>query len=108
MLPAFALTDYKAQGKTMQRVIVDLESCRGSQSPYVMLSRATSLDGLLILRPFRRSRICCRVSDDLRVENQRLRYLDACTRLWHAPSHVTNSALLDKMEVEDCLMRRDL
>lgn len=50
--PAFALTDYKAQGKTLPHAIVDLQSCTNPSSAYVMVSRVTSLDGLLILRPF--------------------------------------------------------
>ncbi|KAI0731007.1 hypothetical protein C8Q76DRAFT_717157 [Earliella scabrosa] len=39
------------------RVVVDLESCAGTESPYVMLSRATSLEGVIILRPFAKSKI---------------------------------------------------
>ena len=47
--PAFAMTAHKAQGQTLNKVIVDLESCRGTESPYVMVSHVTSLNGLLIL-----------------------------------------------------------
>jgi hypothetical protein len=32
ILPAFAMTDYKLQGKTLSHVIVDLESCKTPQS----------------------------------------------------------------------------
>lgn len=49
IVPAFAMTVHHAQGQTMQCVIVDLKSCHGTESPYVMVSRATSLDGLLVL-----------------------------------------------------------
>ena len=52
ILPAFAMTAHKAQGQSLPNVIIDLQSCRGTESPYVMVSRVTSLDGLLILRNF--------------------------------------------------------
>ncbi|KAJ7786891.1 hypothetical protein B0H14DRAFT_2400095 [Mycena olivaceomarginata] len=47
-------------------VVVDLESTWGTESPYVMLSRAKSLDGVFILRPFRQKIIQCRPREDVR------------------------------------------
>jgi hypothetical protein len=41
---AFAITAQKTQGKLPAR-IVNLTGCRGSESPYAMVSRATSLNG---------------------------------------------------------------
>ncbi|KAF8336600.1 uncharacterized protein EI90DRAFT_2912087 [Cantharellus anzutake] len=38
LLPAFCITDYKSQGKTLPKVILDLESAHSIQSAYVMLS----------------------------------------------------------------------
>lgn len=73
--PAFAMTAHKAQGQTMNKVIIDLESCRGTESPYVMVSRVTSLEGLLILRPFKFSKIKCHQSQDTRKELNRLNRL---------------------------------
>ena len=74
--PAYAMTAHKAQGQTFTHTIVDLDTCRGSEAPYVMLSRATSLEGVLILRPFQRNRIRCNLNQDLRHElYQRLPYL---------------------------------
>jgi ATP-dependent exoDNAse (exonuclease V) alpha subunit len=73
--PAFAMTAHKAQGQTMKKVIIDIESVRGTEAPYVMVSRVTSLDGLLILRHFRRDKIKCRQSEDLRSECRRLEKL---------------------------------
>jgi hypothetical protein len=32
---AFAMTAHKAQGKTMDAILIDLESTRGTESPYV-------------------------------------------------------------------------
>ena len=54
---AYAITDYKCQGKTFESVIVNLKtpSGPGSSSPmsaYVQLSRATALDRILIISPF--------------------------------------------------------
>ncbi len=53
---AYALTDYKCQGKTYCNAIIDLRAPPGAQtdphSPYVLLSRLKSMDGLLILRSF--------------------------------------------------------
>ena len=72
ILPAFAMTVHKAQGQSLTNVIVDLESCSGTESPYVMVSRATSLTGLLILRPFQKHKIRCRQSQDSRNESTRL------------------------------------
>ncbi|KAF5334229.1 hypothetical protein D9611_014313 [Ephemerocybe angulata] len=52
IVPAFAMTAHRAQGQTMENVIVDLQSCSSTESAYVMVSRATSLDGLFVLRHF--------------------------------------------------------
>jgi ATP-dependent exoDNAse (exonuclease V) alpha subunit len=49
---AWAITIHKSQGKTFDNVIVDIG--RGTFSPgqlYVALSRATSLEGLVLKRP---------------------------------------------------------
>jgi len=73
--PAFAMTAHKAQGQTLNKVIIDLESCKGTESPYVMVSRVTSLNGLLILRPFKFSKIKCHQSQDTRQEFRRLNIL---------------------------------
>ncbi|THU90130.1 hypothetical protein K435DRAFT_593748, partial [Dendrothele bispora CBS 962.96] len=70
------ITCHKAQGRTLSNVIVDLNCCRGSESPYVMLSRATSLEGVIIIRDFDKSRIQCRLSEDLRKELRRIRILE--------------------------------
>jgi hypothetical protein len=75
IVPAYAVTAHRAQGQSMERVIIDLESCQGTEAPYVMASRATSLDGLLILRPFQQKRITCALSQDARAEKSRLHRL---------------------------------
>lgn len=73
--PGFAMTVHKAQGQTMARVIVDLAGCTGTEPPYVMVSRATSLKGLMVLREFDIRQIKKRRSEDLRKEFLRLTIL---------------------------------
>ncbi|KIM74965.1 hypothetical protein PILCRDRAFT_79543 [Piloderma croceum F 1598] len=58
------MTAHKAQGMMLVKAIVDLESCRGTESPYIMVSRVKLLDGLLILCPFRRQKIQCHQSPE--------------------------------------------
>ncbi|KAF8123678.1 hypothetical protein EV363DRAFT_1140293, partial [Boletus edulis] len=66
------MTVHKSQGMTMDRAIVDLESCKGTEAPYVMLSRVRTLQGLLILRPFVMNRVTCQQSEEVRCETRRL------------------------------------
>ena len=72
LVPAFAMTAHKSQGQSLQSVIIDLESCRGTEAPYVMVSRATSLDGLLVYRPFDQAKIRRNMSQDCRAEERHL------------------------------------
>ncbi|KAJ3897786.1 hypothetical protein F5879DRAFT_783021, partial [Lentinula edodes] len=68
-------TTHKMQGQTLDSAIIDLESCRGTEAPYVMVSRVKTLDGLLVLRPFQLKKIQCRQSEDSRLEHKRLHLL---------------------------------
>jgi hypothetical protein len=72
LVPAFAMTAHKAQGKSLEVVMMDLESTIGTESPYVMLSRATSLAGVFILRPFQKKVIQRHPSQDVRNEFRRV------------------------------------
>lgn len=63
---AWAITIHKSQGKTFEKVIIDLGT-RGSFAhgqTYVALSRCTTLEGIVLRRPFRRSDVIM----DKRVE----------------------------------------
>lgn len=93
IVPGYAMTAHKAQGRTMSRVIVDLQGCRGTEAPYVMVSRATSLEGLLILRPFKRSKICSHPSEDRRRETERLELLRLETLVRYGDAGETAEAL---------------
>ena len=73
--PGFAITAHKAQGQTMDKVVVDLASCSGTEQPYVMVSRCTTLEGLVILRDFDIAKITRRPSEELRDEFARLEQL---------------------------------
>ena len=72
LTPGFAMTAHKAQGLTLPRVIIDLASCRGTEPPYVMVSRCPSLAGVLLMRSFPLSKITCRRSQEARSEFARL------------------------------------
>jgi hypothetical protein len=76
---AFAITAHKAQGRTMTQVVVDLNSCIGTEAAYVMISRCTSLEGLMILRPFPITKITVHRSQEARNEFQRLDRLNTQT-----------------------------
>ncbi|KAF8321872.1 uncharacterized protein EI90DRAFT_2938265 [Cantharellus anzutake] len=91
LLPAFAITDYKAQGRTLPKVIIDLESARSIQSAYVMISRATALENLLILRPFSAKRVMGHMCGDLRAELCRLEQLE-CDTIVRTPSQTFRHA----------------
>lgn len=72
LLPAYAYTDYKSQGRSLDTAIVYLAGARSVQSLYVMLSRVKTLDGLAVLRWFPPSKIGKELSHALRDELQRL------------------------------------
>ncbi|KAF8206354.1 hypothetical protein K438DRAFT_1817047 [Mycena galopus ATCC 62051] len=52
LVPAYAYTDYKCQGRTLDAAIVDISDCKTLQNAYVMLSRCRTLGDLAIIRPF--------------------------------------------------------
>ena len=94
LLPAFAMTAHKSQGQSLPNVIVDLESCSGSEAPYMMVSCATSFDGLLVYRSFDKRRIRCNMSQDSREEEQRLLVLHRATAGSFSDNPFSSPALL--------------
>lgn len=82
LLPGYSYTDFKSQGRTLERAVVDLYTAR-SQGVYVMLSRAKSLEGILVMRWFPPTKIYQRLSEDLRDELRRVDYLDDVTERAH-------------------------
>ena len=51
LMLAWSVTIHKAQGKTFDRVIIDLPQSFAHGQTYVALSRATSLSGVILRRP---------------------------------------------------------
>ena len=84
LLPAYAYTDYKSQGRSLDTAIVDLSSASSLQGIYVMLSRVRSMKGLAILRPFSDRKILQRLSQELREELTRLDCLAESTAAVHS------------------------
>ncbi|TEB16189.1 hypothetical protein FA13DRAFT_1593326, partial [Coprinellus micaceus] len=72
VVPAFSMTAHRAQGQTMTHAIIDIGSSINTQAAYVMVSRATSLDGLLIFQPFPKSVIQRGLPEEVHVEFHRL------------------------------------
>lgn len=82
---AYAFTDYKAQGQTIEHVIVDLARPPfGELTPfnaYVALSRSRGRDNIRLLRDFDTTLFTTHPSEDLRVEDARLTLLDRETEI---------------------------
>jgi PIF1-like helicase len=85
VVPAYAFTDYKSQGQTMEYVIVDISRPpTGSLSPfsvYVALSRSRGRKTIRILRDFDPALLMHHPSEDLRIDMARLERLDEQTKL---------------------------
>lgn len=83
LLPAYVYTDYKSQGRSLEKAIIDIASAHSIQGVYVMLSRVKTLSGLAILRPFPQHKICQRLSQEMRNEFERLELIDRQTTQWY-------------------------
>ena len=57
---------YKVQGQMVSKAVVNLAGCSGIEQPYVMVSRSTWMEGLIVLRNFSFGQITKRCSRDLR------------------------------------------
>jgi len=114
LTPGFTMTAHKAQGVTLPRVIVDFVGCRGTESPYVMASRSTSLEGLLVMRPFNISKISCHRSQEARDEFHRLDLARWRTIATHgtpqeqasAREHLFTNEINNSMEIEQLFTDR--
>ena len=80
IVPAFAITTYKAQGLTMNKIVVDLQVPLGTMqvaSIYVPLSRVKRAEDVAILRPFDMKVLQIRPSP---AQNTELKRLDELNR----------------------------
>lgn len=85
---AYAFTDYRSQGQTLQPVLVDIAPPPyGHLTPfniYVALSRGTGRDNIRLLRDFDHTLLQQHPSEFLRLEDERLQKLNESTKeLWH-------------------------
>ncbi|CAF1371764.1 unnamed protein product [Adineta ricciae] len=83
IVPAFAITTYKAQGLTMNKIVVDLQVPPGTlqvASIYVPLSRVKKGDDIVILRPFDMKVLQVQPSSAQDAELKRLDELDKKTK----------------------------
>lgn len=83
LVPAYAFTDFKSQGQTINHVLVDIgKTSSFALSPfnaYVALSRGRSRETIRLLRDFDDKLFTRHPSESLRVEDQRLRELTTQT-----------------------------
>ena len=84
IVPGYAFTDYKAQGQTMECVIVDISKPPSGSisafSVYVTLSRSRGRKTIRILRDFDPALFMHHPSEDLREDMDRLEQLDTRTK----------------------------
>lgn len=85
LTPAFAITDYKAQGRTYNKVAIDFETTRNGNKQkdhagiYVPLSRCKTLEGLVLIKHVRENVFIKQPDCKLITEMQRLRRLEERT-----------------------------
>ena len=87
LTPAYAFTDYRSQGQTIDPVFVDIgRPPYGFLTPfniYVALSRGTSQNHIRLLRDFDESLLQQHPSEFLRIEDERLQALNHLTKqIW--------------------------
>ncbi|KAK7038369.1 PIF1-like helicase-domain-containing protein [Favolaschia claudopus] len=99
LLPAYAYTDYKSQGKSLKKVIVDLKGAKSLQSLYVMISRATSLESMAVLRNFKPTTLYSRLGQDFRDEFTRLEKLNSHTKTEFEHRHSTEAIAMEESEM---------
>jgi hypothetical protein len=75
----FAIINYKCQGKIYNSVVLNLAKSRMSNSSsvffYIQLSRARSLNNIILLCPFDVAELCTSLSDELIAELDWQKYM---------------------------------
>jgi len=76
LIPAYAFTDFKSQGQTIDHVLVDIgkTTCFGLSpfNAYVALSRSRGRESIRLLRDFDDNLFIRHPSEDLRIEDERI------------------------------------
>ena len=85
LTPAYAFTDHKAQGQTMEPVLVDIGQVPGSFGislfgAYVALSRGRGRESIRLLRDFKDNLFTRHPSENLRLEDLQLEELSRKTK----------------------------
>ncbi len=83
LTPAYAFTDFKSQGQTMENVIVDIakppSGTFSAFNAYVALSRSRGRETIRLLRDFEERLFTVHPSEELRLEDARLSALEKAT-----------------------------
>jgi hypothetical protein len=95
--PAYALTDYRSQGQTLHKLLIDIQTPPGPKaltlfSLYVMMSRSPGRSSIRILRPFDPKIFQQSHDPDLIEEDKRLETRDTVTKDWWACMRETTGA----------------
>ncbi|KAG8736848.1 hypothetical protein FRC10_008796 [Ceratobasidium sp. 414] len=85
--PAYAFTDYRAQGQTIESVIVNITAPPDGgrlslANLYVALSRSSGRETIRILRDFNEKLLAQPLDPDPAADDERLEELEAKTKLW--------------------------
>ena len=85
--PAYSFTDYKAQGQTMESVLIDIAKPPGKPlsnfNYYVAISRSRGRESIRLLRPFNAKDLERGIPHSLMDEDDRLERLNNYTKTWY-------------------------
>lgn len=91
LVSAYAITTYKSQGQTMNNIVIDLVlppfACKEIATPYVPLSRAPSLNNILILRDFKFESINIPQTVNQKLELENIENMNLKTKLLFDETH---------------------
>ena len=86
MTPAYVFTEYRAQGQTIRKVVVDIANTPNGEislfNAYVALSRSRGRETIRLLRKYDPNLFKKELPHDLIREDERLERLDQQTREW--------------------------
>ena len=109
LAPAFANTDYGCQGSTQTHIITNIipgpyGKKNSSTSAYVILSRATALDGILLSHPLTEQCLRINPSPDLIKETCRLKLIERDTLM--AKKYLIEQLIVQVKDIQIRLERK--